>query len=357
MVKDLTISVIYWIIFILLLTTFRFWGIEFFFDVPSEFSMKLIYTNSLISGFVLGLTLGLFDLMGSKQVNKKRRSFGILVISKTIIYLIILILITFFSAWIQSGSLELAKGYVVSKISFGNTLAFIIAAFLYHFFKQMNRKFGPGTLIKYLTGKYFNPIEENRIFMFLDLKSSTTIAEKLSHILYSKLIQDCFSELTVPVINHKAEIYQYVGDEAVITWGKGNGLDNASCINFYFSFINRLEDKKDYFLNTYGVFPKFKAGISLGFVTVAEVGELKTEIAYHGDVLNTASRIQGYCNKLNKQLLVSESLANELEKYKHIEIQPVGEVELKGKEGKSKIYSIDKLEQATNVIKQTAEND
>ncbi len=126
MVKDLTISVIYWIIFTLLLTTFRFLGIEFFFDVPSEISMKIIYTNSLISGFVLGLTLGLFDLIENRQVSKKRRSFGTLVISKTIIYLIILIVITFFSAWIQSGSLELAKGYVVSKISFANTIAFII---------------------------------------------------------------------------------------------------------------------------------------------------------------------------------------------------------------------------------------
>jgi len=300
MVKELIISVIYWIIFSLLLTTVKFLGIEFFFDVPSEFSMRLVYTNALTSGFVLGLTLGLFDLIGNKEVSKKRRSFGMLVISKTIIYLIILIVITFFSAWISSGSIELAKGYIFSKISFGNTIAFIIAAFLYHFFKQVNRKFGPGTLIKYLTGKYFNPIEENRIFMFLDLKSSTSIAEKLGHILYSKLIQDCFSELTAPVIDHKAEIYQYVGDEAVITWGKDNGLHNAKCVNFYFSYINRLEDKKEYFLNIYGVFPEFKAGISLGFVTVAEVGELKTEIAYHGDVLNTASRIQGYCNKLNK---------------------------------------------------------
>jgi len=350
MVKDLIISVIYWIIVVLLLTIIRFLGIEFFFDVPSEFTMQLIYTNALTSGFVLGLTLGLSELIGSKKVSKKRRSFGILVISKTIVFLIILIVITFFSAWILSGSLEMAKGYIVSKISFGNTIAFLIAAFVYHFFKQMNKKFGPGILIKYLTGKYFNPIEEDRIFMFLDLKSSTSIAEKLSHVIYSRMIQDCFSELTVPVIDYKAEIYQYVGDEAVITWGEENGLDNANCVNFYFSYMNRLESKKDYFLSTYGVFPEFKAGISLGYVTVAEVGELKTEIAYHGDVLNTASRIQGYCNKLNKQLLVSELMANELEKFKHIEIQPIGEMELRGKEGKSKIYSIEKLEQTTNFL-------
>jgi adenylate cyclase len=236
----------------------------------------------------------------------------------------------------------MAKGFLMSEVSIGNFVFFSVASFLFHFFKQMNKKFGPGILLHYLTGKYFNPIEENRIFMFIDLKSSTSIAEKLSHVLYSKLIQNCFSELTDPVLDYKGQIYQYVGDEVVITWEKKNGLEKANCVNFYFDFIARLERKKEYFLDSYGVFPEFKAGISLGFVTTAEVGELKTEIAYHGDVLNTASRIQGCCNEFNKQFLASETLIRELKENKHFEIHPVGEVKLRGKEKISKIYSIEK---------------
>ena len=82
----------------------------------------------------------------------------------------------------------------------------------------MDRKLGPGILFQYLTGKYFKPREEERIFMFMDLKSSTAIAEKAGHIMYSKLIQDCYQELTTPVKDNKGEIYQYVGDEVVICW-------------------------------------------------------------------------------------------------------------------------------------------
>jgi adenylate cyclase len=197
-------------------------------------------------------------------------------------------------------------------------------------------------LFQYLTGKYFNPIEEDRLFMFLDLKSSTTIAENLSHILYSQLIQECFAELTDPILKYKGQIYQYVGDEVVITWEKQTGLDNSNCLKFYYDYINRLEKKREHFINTYGVFPEFKAGLSLGLVTVAEVGELKTEIAYHGDVLNTAARIQGYCNKLQKRLLFSETLAQEMNESEGYVIKFVGEVELRGKEGKSKIYSYEK---------------
>jgi adenylate cyclase len=160
--------------------------------------------------------------------------------------------------------------------------------------------------------------------------------------MYSKFIQDCFSELTDPVLAYKGQIYQYVGDEVVITWKKKDGLNNTNCLNFYYDFINRLESKKEYFLRSYNVFPEFKAGLSLGLVTVAEVGELKTEIAYHGDVLNTAARIEGYCSEFNKPLLASEVLVQELEKNKQFITHFIGEVQLRGKEGISRIYSCER---------------
>ena len=128
----------------------------------------------------------------------------------------------------------------------------------------------------------------------------------------------------------------------MITWEKGKGLNNANCIKFYYGYINRLESKRDHFLKEYNVFPEFKAGVSIGLVTVAEVGELKTEIAYHGDVLNTAARIQGYCNKFDKQLLTSESLVQEFDKNTDFIIHLVGEVELRGKKDLSSIYSFEK---------------
>jgi adenylate cyclase len=107
--------------------------------------------------------------------------------------------------------------------------------------------------------------------------------------------------------------------------------------------VDRLESKKDEFLKTYGVIPKFKAGISLGRVTVAEVGELKTEIAYHGDVLNTTARIEGYCNTFSKALLASESLVKALENSsQQFSFQYLAEVELRGKEGTYAIYSCEK---------------
>lgn len=340
--KEIILSVIYWTLAILIVVTIRFVGMDAVLELPQNFSLKEIYLTSLPGGLIGGLFWGLIEIVDSRIKTRKRRSFGIVILSKTLIYVVIFLIITFFASWIGSGSLDIARSYSTSMISIGNFVFFAIASFLFHFFKQMNKKFGPGIMFRYLTGKYFNPKEENRIFMFLDLKSSTSIAEKLSHVLYSRLIQDCFSELTEPVLNWKGQIYQYVGDEAVITWEQKNGLDSAHCLHFFYDYLDRLEKKKNYFLKAYGIIPEFKAGLSLGPVTVAEVGELKSEIAYHGDVLNTAARIQDYCNQFNKRILVSETLFNELKGNDHFKIQSLGEVQLRGKEGPSRIFSVEK---------------
>ncbi len=340
--KEILLSVIYWFLAGLFLFIIRFVGVDFFFDSPIRFSLIKIFYETVFGGLILGLLWGLLEIVTNRLTFKRRKTFGFLVILKTVAYTLFFFNFALFSAWLRSNSLEWAIDYVTSPFVMINFLFFMIAAFLFLFVKQMNKKFGPGILLKYVTGKYFNPKEEDRIFMFLDLKSSTTIAENLNHVLYSRFIQDCFSELTEPVLDHKGQIYQYVGDEVVITWKKEDGLLNSNCLIFYYDFIYRLECKRDHFLKLYGVFPEFKAGLSLGFVTVAEVGELKTEIAYHGDVLNTAARLEGFCNHFNKQLLASEILVQELEDNEQYTIHFIGEKQLRGKKENSRIYSCEK---------------
>ena len=74
--------------------------------------------------------------------------------------------------------------------------------------------------------------------------------------------------------------------------------------------------------------------------TVAEVGEIKKELAYHGDVLNTASRIQSTCNEYQKKLLVSEGIKTHFEKQPSYGFEFLGDVILKGKEKSVNIYAV-----------------
>ena len=332
MLRTLLISILYWTLFLMLLVTIRFLGIDIFLETPLTFPMSTVYLVSLPGGLIMGTFWGLLELADRRWSFWKGRSFGYTIAAKTITYLIVFVVAAFLGSWAGGGSLEFAVNYLFAPVSLGNLIATGLGALMFIFFQQMNRRFGPGVLSRYLTGKYFRPKEEDRIFMFLDLKSSTSIAEELGHIQYSRLIQDCFSDLTASLEKNRGEVYQYVGDEVIVTWETRNGLKNSRCLQFFFDYQGDLTARKEHYQDTYGVIPRFKAGMSSGMATVAEVGELKTEIAYHGDVLNATARIQGYCNELGEELLITESLARKVGLNEEYEFVPKGTFELRGRQ-------------------------
>ena len=216
----------------------------------------------------------------------------------------------------------------------------VLSAF---FILNISDKLGQGVLLNYLLGKYHTPKEENRVFMFLDLISSTEYAEKLGHKKYSMMIQDCYSDLTDVVNDCNAQIYQYVGDEVVLTWDKSMGIKNNNCINAFFQFKQILEMKKSYYKSKYECLPKFKAGSNFGLVTVAEVGEMKKELAYHGDAINTAARIRSACNSFNKEFLISADLLSILVDMDiNYKVESVGITKLKGKQNIVGVFSVEK---------------
>jgi adenylate cyclase len=272
-------------------------------------------------------------------------SFGRIIFIKSIFYICIFLLTAFLSNLISftiyHGTLDFDLWVKnAARLPWHVTLLYIsLITILINIFKQIDLTFGPGNLLSLLLGRFHHPKSDHRIFMFLDLKSSTSIAEKLGHIQYSRLIQDCFTDLTI-IRDYKAEIYQYVGDEVVLSWPLVKGLENLNCIKAYFNFQNLLEQRSHIYKEKYGVAPFFKAGLNVGDVTIAEVGQIKREIAFHGDTLNTAARIQGMCNQYKKGLLLSQALKELIEGSAELKIDLMGEVLLRGKNQPLKIYSI-----------------
>ncbi|MGI9551623.1 MAG: hypothetical protein ACR2MT_10515, partial [Aurantibacter sp.] len=82
---------------------------------------------------------------------------------------------------------------------------------------QVNDKFGQGMLWAFITGRYHRSKKEQRVFMFVDLIGSTSIAEKLGNTSYYDLLKNFFADITDSIIYNGGNIYQYVGDEVVIS--------------------------------------------------------------------------------------------------------------------------------------------
>ena len=79
------------------------------------------------------------------------------------------------------------------------------------------------------------------------VQSSTTIAEKLGNEDYHMLLKNFFADITDAIVYNKGQIYQYVGDEVVITWDIKNGLNENHCIQCFFDMREAIQRKADYY--------------------------------------------------------------------------------------------------------------
>ena len=211
----------------------------------------------------------------------------------------------------------------------------LIAIYLIHlgiiFFRHLNRLLGPGTLMRYVTGRYHKPSAERRVFMFLDLKSSTMIAEAMGKERYYAFLNASFRDMSEPILDRSAEIYQYVGDEVILTWPLESGIRDANCIRVFVEILGQIQSRREYYLHAFGRVPEFKAALHYGDVIAAEIGDIKKEICYFGDVLNTTARIQAKCNELGHLLIASEELVARLQLPLSVKSEALGQIALRGK--------------------------
>jgi len=302
--------------------------------------------NSVLTGLPLGLAFGLLELfLFPKAVKLFRQwSFSKLLLFKTLLYTAIIYAVTI-ALTIVVGIMEGRDWSELPPhlLSIERLVIIIYTLVIYSvllFFLQVNNLLGEGVLWKFISGKYHRPREEERIFMFLDMKSSTTIAEQLGHTRFYSLLNQVFHEISQPVLQTKAEIYQYVGDEVVLTWKIADGLENSNCLKAFFMFRENLVRNSEHYFKNFGVRPAFKAGLHFGKVISAQIGDLKKEIVYNGDVLNTTARIQNECNRYQRDCLVSGTLVRRLSSDNEFYWERLDKVSLRGKETEVELFSV-----------------
>lgn len=336
--------VIGWIIAIVFLIVVRTYGVTL--NVPATPEPTRALRLIIIFGPLAGVLFGLAQIKIERRLYRRiplwrLELYGL--ISNVIIMLLMFIL-AFFLIKDTLGFIEPIGFWQFLKNPSAILIFFysVFVNFVLAILRQINLFLGDGNLWRLLRGDFYTPRVENRVFMFVDLKSSTRIAEELGHIRYSQFIQDCFFDLQV-VQEHEAEVYQYVGDEAVLSWKSNSKMDYNICLNAFWAFQDQLKKRETDYLTKYGLIPIFKASINEGEVTVAEVGEIKREIAYHGDTINITARIQERCNHYDRILLVSECYYDKIRNKKEYTAELLGEEELRGKHELTKIYAIERL--------------
>ena len=210
------------------------------------------------------------------------------------------------------------------------------------FYYEISSTVGPNVLFNFFTGKYHRPVNEERIFMFVDMKDSTTIAEKLGNEVYFQFLQAYYDSFSGAIIDHQGEVYQYVGDEIVVSWRKDKDLVRNNCIECFFAMKSAMRIKAENFQNRFGFTPDFKAAVHYGPITTGEIGALKKDIFFTGDVLNTTSRILGKASVYGEDLMVSKDLTELMKLDERYDLIPLGRQDLKGKSESVDVLAIRK---------------
>ncbi len=216
-----------------------------------------------------------------------------------------------------------------------------ISVLMFTFFTSLSRLLGGRVLLNFFTGRYHKPVEERRIFLLADLVSSTSIAEKIGNRDFHRFLNEFILDITEPILANHGEIYKYVGDEVIVAWHLKDRRSNYDCVACCLEMMNTVRRNRAKYVGRYGCFPEFRAGLHCGAVVTGEMGEDKKEIAFLGDVLNTAARIQEQAKVIDKTILISRPLMDEIAFPAGVTTESMGIIRLRGKENEIELFSLE----------------
>lgn len=298
------------------------------------------FVSGLATGFLVTLGIVSFDVswvIGLIPRRWREAPFLVVLITRSLVWLgIIVVALSLPRLLMTDLTLEelLDQQFLISVV------ASFLAALVFNFVGQVNRLLGRRVLVRLIVGRYHRPRVEDRVFLLVDLRDSTRIAEQLGNMRYHTFVKRFIADVTGSMPRYLGEVHRYVGDEVILTWTADEGLQEARCVNAIFAIGDTLESARDEYEAEFGVVPSFWAGLHLGPVVAGEVGTIKHEIAFLGDTLNTASRIEEACKQFQRQVLASADVVSAVELPDGVDAESVGRVDLRGVEESLELFSL-----------------
>lgn len=214
----------------------------------------------------------------------------------------------------------------------------VILSFFIITYVELENRMGKWFLFDILFQRNDKAKVEERLFLFMDLNDSTSINEKMGNKKYYEFINTCYYLMSDAILQSGADIVKYVGDEVILTWKTEKSSQYFNALLFFELFKVKLKKQESVFQKKFGEIPSFKAGMHIGEVVKAEVGYLKKQKDFYGDVMNITARILGKCELYQTDFLISEEalffLTSDIKSFKLI-----SDVQLKGRFDVINIYS------------------
>lgn len=185
--------------------------------------------------------------------------------------------------------------------------------------------------------------------LFSDIRSFTTISEGLAPDDLVNSLNRYFTGQVDIIYNRKGIVDKYIGDAIMAFWGAPEKHEDDA-LQSVLSGLEMIEAVEKFNENqrTLGKC-EFKIGIGLNYgeVTVGNIGsERKMDYTVIGDAVNLASRMEGLTKTYHSEILISESLFEELRKNSPnsgLSYRLLDTVAVKGKTKGVRIFTVKKV--------------
>jgi adenylate cyclase len=182
--------------------------------------------------------------------------------------------------------------------------------------------------------------------MFADLRGSTMFAESLPPETVVDVINRYLSELTEAILGHGGTLISYLGDGFMAVFGapipQEDHADRALAAAR--EILGERLPRFNEWLRDQGYGDDFTIGIGIntGPFMAGNVGsERRLEYTAMGDTINTASRLEGSTKESGFYALIADSTREALVEPVGDDLVAVGEVDVRGRQEKISVWSID----------------
>jgi adenylate cyclase len=295
--------------------------------------------RGVLSGLLIGI---LFALARAPRRPAMARLAGtpflVHLLAKTAFYLAIILVGLVIGARLFPAPREVGMALPIDGTDLLVSFAMVLAV---GFIDDVNRLLGQNVLLDFITGRYYRPRQEERIFLFIDIEGSTALAERLGELAFHRLVNRFVVDVTAPIVAARGKIHRYVGDEVIATWKLADGIADARCVRGCFAALERLAALGPVYRRDFGARLNCRAGLHCGPVVAGEMGSAKKEIVLLGDTVNTAARILEFCRESGERVLASAALVDRLGLPAGIRKRALGDLRLRGKERDVALYALE----------------
>lgn len=285
-----------------------------------------VVNGGAIGGAISGIEM--FALRSRQLRMLKAVPFVLLVSLKTVVYGAIAALVLGARLGervlgVPIGDLRIALPYMVA-FSLVTTLLFVVVL-------QAAGLVGYRTFRSLLLGRYRQPRAERRFFLFVDLVGSTALAERVGPLAAHRFLAAVFRRVAEAIAACGGDIYQYVGDEIVVTWLEKDGRQDARALRCFFEMRSALERDGT----------ELRAALHFGEVVAGEVGEERRAIVFHGDVMNAAARLENATREAECRFIVSEEALRAFAGIAPYRTRDLGPLALRGRTQPMRAFAVD----------------